>query len=212
EKAVLEQLIKQEDRQYKVKEENIDIINRKCHDLKHQLSEIRKLDESGNRENIKEIENAILIYDRFAKTGNKALDIILSEKSLLCEKYGIRFTYMADGSLLDSMSPTDVATVFGNALDNCIEYLQKADVEKCIMGLQIFGNADMVTVHIENWCGDAPEMSDGLPVTTKDDKNFHGYGMKSIKYIVERYNGNMVVNTTNNRFSLDLLFSFKKNT
>ena len=205
EKTVLEQLLRQEDRQYRIKETYTDIINIKCHDLKHQLSLIRKLGVGDNRENIREIEDAILIYDRFAKTGNKALDVILSEKSLLCENYGIRFTYMADGALLGGMSPSDIASLFGNALDNAIEYLRAADEDKRVMGLTVSGKNELVTVHIENYCEQSPQMENGLPVTTKGDRDLHGYGLKSIKLIVEKYGGNLVVSAVNNRFSLDIL-------
>lgn len=205
EKTVLEQLLRQEDRQYKIKEAYTDIINIKCHDLKNQLAVLRRTGEAQSGENIREIENAILIYDRFAKTGNKALDVVLSEKSLLAENYGIRFTYMADGTLLDFMSPSDIASVFGNALDNAIEHLRGVAPEKRVMGLTVSGRPGLVAAHVENYCDGAPVMENGLPVTTKGDRDFHGYGMKSIKLVVEKYGGNLVVSAGGDRFSLDIL-------
>lgn len=55
------------------------------------------------------------------KTGNKVLDTVLTTKSLYCNKHGIIFTCVADGTLLDFMDVMDICSIFGNALDNAIE-------------------------------------------------------------------------------------------
>jgi hypothetical protein len=48
---------------------------------------------------------------------------------------------------------------------------------------------------------------DGLPETTKEDKHYHGFGVKSIRYITEKYGGDMSVTMEDGVFSLDLIFS-----
>ena len=53
-------------------------------------------------------------------------------------------------------------------------------------------------------------LKDGLPLTTKNDHNSHGYGMKSIRYIVEKYNGNLIIDCNNNIFVLSILLSINK--
>lgn len=53
--------------------------------------------------------------------------VIYTEKSLLCERHKIRFTYMIDGEQLDFMDPVDIASLFGNALDNAIESVLRTD-------------------------------------------------------------------------------------
>ena len=59
---------------------------------------------------------------------------------------------------------------------------------------------------IENSYVTAPEIIDGLPQTTKADKANHGFGVKSIKMIVEKYNGEIDFAIENDRFSLMILF------
>lgn len=44
-----------------------------------------------------------------------------------------------------------------------------------------------------------------MPKTTKQDKRFHGYGMKSIRKIVEKYNGSVTVNAKDGWFELRIL-------
>ena len=90
--------------------ETIAIINAKCHDLKHQIMMLEKIDDKEARKAyISELENAVAIYDTSAETGNDALDIIISEKSLLCERDNIAFSYLVDGAKLSFISSTDIA-------------------------------------------------------------------------------------------------------
>ena len=49
------------------------------------------------------------------------------------------------------------------------------------------------------------ELVDGLPATSKDDERYHGFGLKSIRMIVDRLGGNMVITPTEGRFSLSIL-------
>ena len=60
--------------------------------------------------------------------------------------------------------------------------------------------------HIENYCEDELEFRNGLPVSTKGDDNYHGFGMKSIQYVVEKYGGNLVANLEEKIFSVDIIF------
>ena len=109
--------------QYRTSQENIDVINRKYHDLKHQLQVIR---EENNQEKknayLDEIEEGIRKYEAENKTGNPVLDTILTSKSGFCLKHDIQLVSIVDGMLLNNIHVMDICTIFGNALDNAIEY------------------------------------------------------------------------------------------
>ena len=47
--------------------------------------------------------------------------------------------------------------------------------------------------------------SDGLPVTTKGDRAFHGFGIRSMKQIAEKYKGTLSVSTSDHTFTLNIL-------
>ena len=112
--------------QYNLSKENIEIINRKYHDLKHQIAVVRAERNSDKREQyLQEMENDIKMYEAQNKTGNKVLDTILTGKHLYCVQHEINFTCVADGMLLDFMNLMDICTIFGNALDNAIECVEK---------------------------------------------------------------------------------------
>lgn len=203
---VVQQLWNQDREQYAALKENIDLINMKCHDMRHQIREIGK-SKSLNSETIAEIEKSISLYDSMVKTGNDVLDTILTEKSLLCYRKGIVLTCVADGGLLDFMSAPDLYSLFGNALDNAIEAVTKIeDREKRIIGLRIHAVGELITVNLKNAFQGLVEFDEnGFPKTTKEDKNYHGYGIKSIRYVVEKYDGSVAVQVEDGIFNLNIL-------
>lgn len=100
EQMVMERLLRQEQEQHMVSRATMDVINRKCHDLRHQITALRHMDDAEKEKSIQELEHAVMIYDSFPKSGNTELDIILAEKSLLAEKQQTRVQCIVDGSKL----------------------------------------------------------------------------------------------------------------
>ena len=122
ERLVSDLLWRQQKEHYRIAKENIDIINRKCHDLKHQIAALRDMCTKEEREKyIEEIQDSIQIYEAMVKTGNDVLDTILTEKSLACKENDIVVSCVADGKGLEFLHPIDLYTIFGNAMDNAIE-------------------------------------------------------------------------------------------
>ena len=196
-------LWEKEKEQYHVSRDTIDMINRKCHDLKHQMAALRHCSDSQREESLQEMEQAALIYDAAVQTGNEVLDTVLTEKSLLCEQRKIQWTCMADGRGLTGMHPVDLYALVGNALDNAIEYVQKLpDPTKRVVSVNLFRRDDLSVLQIENYCEDPPEFRDGLPVTTKPDHTVHGFGMKSIRQTAEKYGGSLSVRVEDHVFIL----------
>jgi len=191
--------------------DNIEFINIKCHDLKKQISALRQISNQKEREeSIDEIEKAVMIFDAIAKTDNKTLDIVLTEKSIQCQKRKIDFSYIADGEALRFMNSVDVFLLLENAIENAIESVMHiVDNEKRIIALNISAKGKMLSIHLENYIEAVPVFDHGLPVTSKEDKQHHGYGLKSIRYIAEKYSGNMEVSVKDDRFILDVLIPIK---
>lgn len=205
-KAILQELLIREQKHYNITKDTIDLVNLKCHDLKHQIAVLRNMNEEEREKSLSEFEKAVMIYGNIAKTGNETLDIVLTEKSFLCESYNIRFTYMIDGESLSFMAPADISSLFGNALDNAIESVMKeSELDKRIIKLNASLKRMYLSVHIENYCNEEMRFKDGLPVTRKSDKINHGFGMKSMDYIVKKYGGTMAMRQTGCLVSLDIL-------
>ena len=207
ENQVIEELMRHEKRQHELSKQNIDIINLKCHDLKHQIGLLEHMSDSQRRESIKVLQSAVMLYDSNIKTGNDALDLIFNEKNLICAKYNIRISYLVDGTLLQFINIADLHSLFGNILDNAIEsVITEKEEDKRTINISVTQRGNMVHVHAANYCAAAPQFVDGMPVSTKQDKNFHGFGTKSIKYITEQYGGKLICYFKDNKYILDILF------
>ena len=191
-------------KQYEYIKESIDIINEKCHDLKHQLLSV-KGNGSIDQNYLREISESIDIYDTMVNTGNRALDTVITDKKLLCSKKRIDITVIADGSKLSFMSNADIYSLFGNALDNAIEYLSTVKEEKRKLKVNVSGQGSMVSIVIRNYYEGKPITDEKSLMTTKDDKAWHGFGIKSIKKIAESYGGTFTVRTENESFILGIL-------
>ena len=201
---IVQGLLYQQKEQYRIAKENIDLINIKCHDLKHQIRSLgeKTVDEGA----LREIENVVGIYDASVATGNEALDVILTEKSLYCEKNGIRLCCVADGAKLNFMSPADLYALFGNAIENAIESVSRIeDRQKRIINVAVRAAGRLVSIHIDNYFEGEVQIKDGIPVTKKKDTRFHGFGIKSMKYIAEKYDGDFSVSAKEGRFSLNVV-------
>jgi sensor histidine kinase regulating citrate/malate metabolism len=152
------------------------------------------------------MERAISVFESQNKTGNSVLDTVLTGKSLQCGEYNINFTCVADGTLLDFMEALDICSIFGNALDNAIESVKElADSEKRLIRLAVFSQNDFLMLRIENYYEGNLQFEDDLPLTTKKDKQMHGYGLKSIRSAAEKYGGTMSIKTDDNWFTINVL-------
>lgn len=204
---MMEQLLHMANAQQESTREAIDIINMKCHDLKYQMKMFEKLNDDNERsEYIEEMRKAISIYDATYHTGCETLDYILREKTLLSDEHHIVFSCMADGEALLFMNKTDIYALIGNALDNALERTAKEEEDQRIISLRIQRRGQMILLHLENTCSESPEFKEGLPVTTKKEKDFHGFGVKSIRYIVRKYDGEMLMRVQEGKFILDIAF------
>ena len=191
---------------YEMSKENVELINVKCHDLKKQIRALRTASGEVDKDALREIEQAVNIYDGAVKTGSDVLDVILAEKSLYCEKHGIKLTCIADGEKLDFMSKPDIYSLFENAISNAVEAVSGiADPDRRIARLKVTCSGKLLSVHMENCCDTAPEFEDGLPKTTKGDERWHGYGMRSMRLIAEKYGGGLSASVEDGMFYLDVV-------
>ena len=202
---LIRRLWKEQEEQYNLIKSNIELINQKCHDLKHQIHCIGDRDRLDG-EVVKEIEDIISIYDSTVETGNEALDIILTEKSLYCSRNGIRLCCIIDGEKLSFMKPSDLYALFGNVIDNAIEAVEGLDDSKKTISLSVRQVNCFLTVNIHNLYESELLFENNLPKTTKSDKIIHGYGMKSVQMICRKYGGEMKIKTENKVFNLNIVF------
>lgn len=193
--------------QYEFSKETIDVINTKCHDLKKMLASKNGL--LIEEKDIKEMQNKLSIYDSIINTGNQYLDLVLTDKSLFCERNNIKLSVIADGRRLSFLSELDIYSLFGNILDNAVEAVMKLDEKERVISILIKDKGIFLIIHSDNCFLNAPTYKNGQIETSKKDKKEHGYGILSIKNVVEKYDGGMKINTEGNVFSIDIIIPIK---
>ena len=198
--------------QYEMTAEHIDTINRKSHDLKHQINALRAIDDQDVRNDVlRSMEEAVMIYDSSYQTGNHTLDMVLTQKALRCDQMNIPLSVIADGKLLDFMDEIDLYTMMANILDNAMEANEQIEAsERRSITLTIHEQKGLIILQSENpFVGDI-QLKNGLPATRKADKTEHGFGTRSIVYTVEKYDGFLNIETKNQMFVLRIVFTEKE--
>ena len=156
EKAATERILAERERQYAVSRENIGAINARVHEIRHEvLRTLSEADSPLDKGLLADVAHEVSIYDSTVRTGNDALDTILTEKSLLCGRQGITLTCIADGSALGLMSSADIYALFGTILDRGIEVARGVgDPNGRSISLVVRRHAGMACVHMECTSGD----------------------------------------------------------
>lgn len=205
--SAMQGLLESQYQQYRQSEENIALVNSKYHDLRNQLQVLRTEADSDRRTAyLDEIEDGLDRYGSEYKTGCSALDTILTEKGALALRNGITLTVVADGSLVESVQVMDLCTIFGNALDNAIEHSARIPDENArLVHLSVSRRKGFTVILVENRFEGDVRLEDGLPVSTKGDDRYHGYGIKSIRRTVEKYGGHLNVRIDDGWFRLEMI-------
>lgn len=200
EKMTLERINEEESKHYKISKENMELLNIKCHDIKHFLNSAAQ----DGGEGVKEMQALVDAYDNTIRTGLSVLDIILYEKNVQCRRNGIKLTFWGDGSCLSFMNIMDIYSLFGNILTNAIEGVEKlVSEERKVISLTVEQKGNVVYISEMNYCEGELKFQGGLPVTTKgEEPGYHGFGMKSMRRIAKKYNGDVSVDVKDSLFCL----------
>ena len=118
---------------------------------------------------------------------------------------------LANGEALSFLSRYDVFTLLNNALSNAIEAVEKVDNPKMkIIYLVIAKKHPFATIEIENYySGQLRFDSQGDLESSKEDNRLHGLGIKSMKRILETYDGQMTISAENNIFDLRIVIPLR---
>lgn len=196
----IKQILHEQKKVYLDNKELFESINIRFHDLKHQL-----LYDGDNmtEERRKQVSETIAVIGLLFDTGNKALDTVLKEKGFRCAKEKITLTCMVDGNNLRFMSESDIYSLFGNAIDNAMAAVSKLPEEKRFISITENKKGNLLDISIENCYDGKVDFEDGLPKSSRDLR-YHGFGVKSMKMIAEKYGGRLSVCVNDDLFRVDI--------
>ena len=202
--ANMQDFIRSKQEYYEISREGILSLQTKCHDLKHQISLIRSAE--GKRQfdqYLNRLEDSIDEYNTVIDTGNQSLDVVLTEKNILCATNGIKFTYIVDGTLFDFLSSMEIYALFGNIMDNAIESMAGvAQPERRFISLKAARRNDLIVLFVENYFENELKYDGDRLITNKTEKHHHGFGLRSIANIAESHGGMISIDTEDHIFKL----------
>jgi len=181
------------------------------HDLKNHILVLKHFKMEENYEGIdryiEEIEQSFFDIKRSVWTGNQIADMLLEQKRTMAEQEGITFTIQAVPIAEWMFDDSETCSLLGNLLDNAIEACMRMDdnADKWI-SVKIENQKQLLFIKIENSVNEAPVMEKGRPVSVKKDKMRHGYGLKNVERILNKYDGTIAYLSRDKAFQIKLLF------
>ena len=181
------------------------------HDLKNHILVLKHFKMEENYEGIdryiEETEQSFFDIKRSVWTGNQIADMLLEQKRTMAEQEGITFTIQAVPIAEWMFDDSETCSLLGNLLDNAIEACMRMDdnADKWI-SVKIENQKQLLFIKIENSVNEAPVMEKGRPVSVKKDKMRHGYGLKNVERILNKYDGTIAYLSRDKAFQIKLLF------
>lgn len=162
--------------------------------------------ETGEAVNyLKEWQNGFPMPEISVKTGNPVTDIVLSEKKREAEEAGIVFLNHFHYPFSGKLESIDVGIILINALSNAIRAASDSTAPE--ISIKSWKHNNAFLIQVENSFDGAlvidPET--GFPLTSKNDKDSHGYGLKNIKRITKKYFGTIQIEQNEDRVILTVM-------
>ena len=165
------------------------------HDIKKHLNSIALLNEQGSRDEIATYINRIIASDlrpSIRVCDNDLLNAILGRYLHLCQDKRIDLRLDIRSNSIEFLKEEDLTSLFCNLLDNALESAEKQEQSFIELNVSKKENTPFTVLTLTNSCRTNPfSPESGTLITQKKDKLRHGYGIKSINRIVNKYNGDI---------------------
>lgn len=179
--------------------------NKTIHDLKNKLFGIKELLQTDTSKGVLKINEVCEIVEATTNikvTGLDSVDAVINSKMKIAKANDAVIKTVVAISSIKEIDVLDMCVILGNLLDNSIEAVEKLKDEKTIL-LEMQQNMNFLSITISNPC--VPVNVNSKMETTKENKNLHGFGLKNVKEIVEKYNGEMSCGVNANQFVTNIV-------
>lgn len=162
-----------------------------AHDAKNHLSAIKNLNTNPEIDiYISKMTERLAEYGKVCHSGNHTLDVVIDKYVTECDLNNIAFEFDIKNNNLSQVEPHDLVAILGNLLDNALEAAEQSQDKMVSIETDFRNNFSVIIV--SNSCDKNPQLSNSeLPVTTKSNKRLHGFGLKSVRKTIKKYNGDI---------------------
>jgi len=190
--SLMEHTVAEQRRQFELSRETISAVNRRVHDIRRHVAGILSTD-VPSADQLRQVLREVDVYDSAIRTGNAALDVVLTEKSLLCRNRGVTLSCIADGSAVAHLPAPELYALFGNALDLAIESVRALDdPTRRSIALNVRAQLGMALVSVEHHAAGqaAPDSS---------------LALEGLQQVVERHDGTLTRTVMDGVMHVDIL-------
>lgn len=176
---------------YEILEKQNDNLRAYAHDAKNHLSTIKNLNDNPEVEMyISKMIERLAEYGKVCHSGNHTLDVVIDKYVTECELNNIAFEFDIKNNNLSQIEPYDLVAILGNLLDNALEAAEQS-LDK-IVSIETDYRNNFSVIIVSNSCDKNPQFSNSeVPITTKSNKRLHGFGLKSVRKTIKKYNGDI---------------------
>lgn len=138
--------------------------------------------------------------------GNEMVNAVI-QYALKKSKKPIEFQHR--GLLPEEMDveDMDLCTVFSNLLSNSVEACERLEHTIGRIVLEIHTEGKNLLIIVENPIEKTVQKESLGKETSKKDKKNHGYGIRNVRAVAQKYNGKMEFDITESLFRVKILFS-----
>lgn len=182
------------------------------HNWKNKLIVLKKSVEKCNKNDIlEEIDRIINIKPNnhyFFVSGNDNVDAIINVKHIIAKEYGIDFRCKIVVPEELPFRQCDLGVVLGNAIDNAIDATKQCKEKQKVVDIVMGVKKEALVIIIKNPYEYAPIKNiKGEYLSTKNEKIHHGYGLKSIYKVAEKYGGEVVIKEERSEFIITIFMN-----
>lgn len=177
-------------------------IRRLKHDLANHLAVAVTLPEAQREDYIKSLMEDSAFGRSLQYCADPVVNAVLTVKEEQMSRYGIRLEARIDIPKELPFEKTDICALFSNALDNAGEACRRLPEAEREVSVKSRAQKGLFCLEVTNPTVGAQKNL--LLQTSKADKENHGFGLRSMKEVVERNRGAMEIRVEGERFEVFL--------
>lgn len=208
EKELLQFQLQQEQKEMRNLEHQYQEISILRHDFQNKVQCIYTMLEQNNYEDARRYTEKFLKAEHKAakpriRSSNSVLNAIMNEKIEKAEQYQIEISCRVTIRIPEYLE-YDLSILLANLLDNAIEACQNNTIPSQII-VVITETAGYFRIAVKNTIQESVLETNQKLESRKKDKAHHGFGLKSVRKIVEKYQGSMEAYEKKNVFIISIL-------
>lgn len=212
EKSMMEEQIEMYENQFKIMSESQNNLRALRHDMKNHFQLVKAYINEDKFEEAKSYIEALEDYGKvtgqYVDTGNQEVDTILNYTLERAAKLSCKIETKIAVPEESFIPGFDLNVLLGNLLENAIEALEKTEERYLYVGMNY--KRGVLLVRIWNSYDGRLKKNGETYITRKKDKENHGIGLKNIHEVIEKYNGEQMIDTTDKLFKTDVILYLKK--